>query len=74
MDERRRRYGSNDVIEAATRAWRDLLRDTATDPMLWFLLGTSGLFAVTGDTTEALVLLAALVPFVGMDAFLHRRT
>ncbi|MBL8201631.1 MAG: cation-transporting P-type ATPase [Chromatiales bacterium] len=74
VDARRRRHGSNDVIEAAAHAWRDLLRDTATDPMLWFLLATSGLFAVTGDATEALVLLAALVPFVGMDAFLHRRT
>ena len=74
VEARRRRYGSNDVIEAAAHAWRDLLRDTARDPMLWFLLGTSVLFAVIGDTTEALVLLAALVPFVGMDAFLHRRT
>lgn len=74
VDARRRRYGSNDVIEAAPHPWRDLLRDTATDPMLWFLVGTSGLFAVTGDTTEALVLLAALVPFTGMDAYLHRRT
>ncbi|MDH5255294.1 MAG: cation-transporting P-type ATPase [Gammaproteobacteria bacterium] len=74
VDARRRRYGSNDVIEAAAHTWRDLLRDTARDPMLWFLLGTSVLFAAIGDTTEALVLLAALVPFVGMDAFLHRRT
>lgn len=74
VDARRRRHGSNDVVEAAAHAWRDLLRDTATDPMLWFLLGTSGLFAITGDTREAVVLLAALVPFIGMDAFLHRRT
>lgn len=74
VDGLRRRYGSNDVIEAAAHTWRDLLRDTARDPMLWFLLGTSVLFAAIGDTTEALVLLVALVPFVGMDAFLHRRT
>jgi len=74
VDGRRRRYGSNDVVEAAADVWRDLLRDTVTDPMLWFLLGTSGLFALTGETTEALVLLAALVPFAGMDAWLHRRT
>ena len=74
VDARRRRYGSNDVVEAAAHPWRDLLRATAADPMLWFLLGTSGLFAVIGDTTEALVLLAALVPFIGMDIFLHWRT
>lgn len=42
--------------------------------MLWFLLSTSALFAVAGEWTEASVLLAAMVPFFGMDAFLHRRT
>ncbi len=42
--------------------------------MLWFLLSTSALFAIAGEWTEASVLLAAMVPFFGMDAFLHRRT
>lgn len=42
--------------------------------MLWFLLGTSAIFLLTGSRTESLVLLAALIPFLGMDAFLHRRT
>ena len=42
--------------------------------MLWFLLATSGLFAVIGDLTEALVLLAAVVPLAGMDLYLNRRT
>ena len=42
--------------------------------MLWFLLGTSGLYAVLGDSGEAMVLLIALAPILGMDAYLHRRT
>lgn len=42
--------------------------------MLWFLLGTSALFAVVGEFTEAFILLVALIPFLGMDAYLHRRT
>jgi Ca2+-transporting ATPase len=71
---RRETYGANDVVEAARRPWRDLLRDTAGDPMIWFLAGTGALYAVLGDRGEALTLLAALVPLVGMDAFLHRRT
>jgi Ca2+-transporting ATPase len=68
------RYGENRVVEAAPGGWMRLAKETATDPMLWFLLGAGGLFAFVGDWAEAAILLAALVPFVGMDAYLHRRT
>ena len=71
---RRERYGRNDIIEVARRPWWDLLRDTVMDPMIWFLAGTATLYAVLGERVEALTLLAALVPLVGMDAYLHRRT
>lgn len=71
---RRERYGANLIIETATTGWISVVRDTARDPMLWFLLGTGVLFAFVGEFTEAVVLLVALVPFFGMDAFLHRRT
>ena len=71
---RRASYGPNDVVEAVRRPWWDLLRDTARDPMIWFLGGTGALYAVLGDRAEAVTLLAALVPLAGMDAFLHRRT
>ncbi|MCU0773957.1 MAG: cation-transporting P-type ATPase [Ideonella sp.] len=67
-------HGFNDIVVDAGAGWRELARDTARDPMLWFLVGTAALFAVVGDTAEALTLLAALVPLVGMDAFLHQRT
>jgi len=33
------------VLEAATKGWFDLVRDTLRDPMLWFLMGSSVLFA-----------------------------
>lgn len=42
--------------------------------MIWFLLITSGLFIWLRDYTEATVLLIALLPIAGMDAYLHRRT
>jgi Ca2+-transporting ATPase len=42
--------------------------------MIWFLAATSALFGIVGDYTEALIMAAAMVPLVGMDAFLHRRT
>lgn len=67
-------HGFNDIVADAGAGWRELARDTARDPMLWFLVLTAGLFALVGEATEALTLLVALVPLVGMDAFLHRRT
>lgn len=67
-------FGPNRILEAETDGWMTVTRETLRDPMLWFLLSTSALFAVAGQWTEASVLLAAMVPFFGMDAFLHRRT
>jgi Ca2+-transporting ATPase len=72
--ERRERYGANAIVEAPPAPWRELARDTAKDPMLWFLGATSLLYAVVGELAEALILLVALVPLVGMDAFLHWRS
>ena len=74
VEDRRLRFGLNQIVERRPGGWRAILKDTARDPMLWFLLGTGGLFAAIGDATEAGVLLVALIPLIGMDAFLHWRT
>ena len=71
---RRDRYGANQIVETVDAGWRLLARETLKDPMLWFLLGTSVLFGLVGERTEAVILLLALIPFLGMDGFLHRRT
>lgn len=71
---RRARYGDNRIVEAIEASWRRLLQDTVKDPMLWFLVGTSILFGLVGEHAESVILLVALIPFLGMDAFLHRRT
>jgi Ca2+-transporting ATPase len=68
------RYGRNLILETVGGGWWLLARETLKDPMLWFLLGTSMLFGFVGEWTEAAILLVALIPFLGMDAFLHRRT
>jgi Ca2+-transporting ATPase len=73
-DERRRLYGANDIVRERRAGWRDIARDTARDPMVWFLGATALLFAALGDYTEAAVLALALLPITGMDAYLHRRT
>jgi len=71
---RSQRYGLNLILETEHGGWWLLVRATLADPMVWFLLGTSSLFAFVGEWTEAIIMLVALVPFLGMDAFLHRRT
>ena len=71
---RRKRYGGNDIVAVRRHPWRALAADTVRDPMLWFLVATSGLYAAIGDTAEAVTLAAAVVPLAGMDAYLHRRT
>ena len=74
VDERLRRYASNAILEASSSGWRDIVRETTRDPMVWFLVGTALLFAWLGDFAEAAVLAVALFPIAGMDAYLHRRT
>ncbi len=71
---RRARHGANDIVEAAPATLWMLARDTLRDPMLWFLIGTAALFLWLGDRVEAMILLFAIIPLIGMDAFLHRRT
>ena len=70
----RARYGDNRIVEPPRHRFWHALRDAASDPMLWFLLVVSALFFATGETLEAGVLLLAMLPLLGMDAFLHRRT
>ena len=70
----RQLHGFNDVVPHAAAGWKVVARDTARDPMLWFLLLTASLFATLGQAGEAVTLLLAIGPLLGMDAWLHRRT
>ncbi|MCU0735398.1 MAG: HAD-IC family P-type ATPase, partial [Methylotetracoccus sp.] len=71
---RKQRFGPNAILEVAVNRWFELARDTLKDPMIWFLIGTGGIYAVLGSYIEAATLLVAMLPLAGMDAFLHRRT
>jgi Ca2+-transporting ATPase len=70
----RARFGQNDVLVAPPSPWLRLATDTARDPMLWFLVAISALFTAIGSYTEAAILAVAIVPLIGMDLYLHRRT
>lgn len=74
VEARRARWGENRIVEVPGRSWADVARDTAADPMIWFLVGTSVVYALLGERVEALTLLGAVAPLVAMDAYLHRRT
>ena len=71
---RRQSYGPNNIIEVAYNPWIALILDTFRDPMIWYLGGISILYAVLGNNTEAITLILATLPLIGMDIFLHRRT
>jgi Ca2+-transporting ATPase len=72
--DRRKEFGTNNIIESVGHPLAELARETARDPMIWFLVGTAVLYAVLSQYTEAITLLVSIMPLVGMDAYLHRRT
>ena len=67
-------YGLNEIFEKAPHQCLELLKDTSKDPMIWFLTALGIIFFIIDEHREALTLIAALLPLVLMDAFLHRRT
>lgn len=68
------RFGNNRIAEYKAKSAGEIAGDTARDPMLWFLAATSLVFAWLGEFTDTVVLLLAIIPLVGMDFYLHRRT
>jgi Ca2+-transporting ATPase len=74
VEEQRRRFGRNEITEVGRSPWWDVLRDTAYDPMIWFLIATGALYAGLGELLEAGTLFGAVLPLIGMDAVLHWRT
>ena len=72
--ERRKRFGTNEIVESVGNPIEELARETARDPMIWFLVATAVLYAVLAEYSEAITLFVSILPLVGMDAYLHRRT
>jgi P-type Ca2+ transporter type 2C len=73
-ESRRLAFGANAILIENRHSWADIAKDTARDPMIWFLAATSVLFFAVGETAEGAVMATALLPILGMDAYLHRRT
>src|SRR5262249_3292795 len=69
VQQRRELYGLNDIVEVPGNPWLELARDTAKDPMIWFFAGTGIVYGLAGQQIEAITLLAAILPLLGMDVF-----
>ncbi|MEO7995461.1 MAG: cation-transporting P-type ATPase, partial [bacterium] len=74
VETQRQIHGPNAIVERVADPWRDLLGNTARDPMIWFLAATSGLYGALGQRTESLTLALSVIPLIAMDAVLHWRT
>ena len=59
VEARRRDYGWNDVVAPEPRVWLALASDTARDPMIWFLVGTSVFYFFLDQRTEGMTLCAS---------------
>lgn len=74
VEENRILFGANDILENRTNQWLELAVETIKDPMIWFLVATSFLFALLKNYNQSLILMLATIPLICMDAFLHWRT
>lgn len=74
VQQQHRAFGDNDILTHQTSHWLVVMRDSVRDPMLWFLVLSASLFGSLGHFNEALILGLAIVPLLGMDVYLHRRT
>ncbi len=74
VEKRRIQYGANDITEIHTNRWLELALNTIKDPMIWFLIITSILFLILKNYNQAIILFFAIIPLIGIDAFLHWRT
>lgn len=66
--------GPNEVVPSRLNSSFQEIKKLLLDPMGLMLLGLAGLHGVIGNTTDALILLAAYVPVTAVDVLLELRT
>ena len=68
-----RLIGENRLLGPKSKRF-EVLINTLKDPMIWFLIFAASLFFIAEELNEAIVLLIAIFPIIGLDSFLHKRT
>lgn len=59
VETRKIQYGTNDILDTHINHWVKLALETIKDPMIWFLIGTSLLFAILKNYNQTIILLLA---------------
>jgi Ca2+-transporting ATPase len=67
-------YGPNRLVARDRAAWLKELVQLLLDPMALMLLAAAAVYFALGETRDATVMLAALVPVIGVDVFLEARS
>ncbi len=70
----RNKFGENIVVEVSSNRLLEIFKETFRDPMIWFLMGIGLVFIVIDQKSDGITLLAAILPLILMDSFLHWRT
>lgn len=69
----REKFGANQIVDSQLESRFQELKKILLDPMGLMLLSLSGLYAVLGDTTDAIILLIAYIPVTAVDVILEMR-
>jgi Ca2+-transporting ATPase len=67
-------YGPNRLVGKERAAWLKEIGRLLFDPMAIMLLAAAAVYMALGETRDAIVMLAALVPVIGVDVFLEARS
>jgi len=67
-------YGPNRLVARDRAAWLKEILGLLLDPMAIMLLLAAGVYLALGERRDAAVMLAALVPVIGVDVFLEARS
>jgi Ca2+-transporting ATPase len=69
----RQTFGSN-IIDVYERGWIQILKETASDPMLILLSAVSLIYFLSSQLTEAFFMIVALIIVVSISIFQERRS
>ncbi len=67
-------HGPNRLVGRERAAWLKDVVSLFLDPMAVMLLVAAGVYFLLGERRDAIVMLAALVPVIGVDVFLEARS
>ena len=68
------KYGPNRLVARDRVGWLKEVAALALDPMALMLLAAGAVYLALGETRDAVVMLIALVPVIGVDVFLEARS